>query len=260
MNNAELHPQKPKIAIGKIIVYSMSAFIAVFCIWLIFGQPKSNEGRSINFIIKPLPNNINFLTVLDLQQITDTIIDKENFSKALCEQMLEQNPYIRRAEVYQDLSGKIKCIVTQRKPIARIINANQTHFYLDEDGKKIPVLSGMSARVLVANGYIGEKLLPSDTLKTKTLLAIYEISKFIESELFWKQFTEQLYVDKYNDICLIPKVGSFIIVVGNSDRIAEKFERLKVFITMVLPKVGWEKYQKISVKFKNQIVTTKKEE
>jgi cell division protein FtsQ len=104
---------------------------------------------------------------------------------------------------------------------------------------------------------VSEGLLPADTVKTVTLQEVFKIASTIEVKVFWKQFTEQLYVDKNKDIILIPKVGSFTIVMGDASRLDEKFNDLEVFINNVLPKVGWEKYKQLSVKYKGQVVTVK---
>ncbi len=248
---------KKKFAVSKMVTYILGGLVLLFCLLLIFRRPGGSRPENIEITIKSLPNNINFLSQEDLHKIVDTALQSAHYSKAYCEQLLEKNPYVKRAEVYQDLSGKLKCNIIQRQPIVRIVNAYQSHYYLDKDGVKFPAQTGTSARVVVANGLILEKVNPQDTMKTQTVRNLFAIATYIEQEVFWKQFTEQLYVDKLNDIHLIPKVGSFTIVLGNADRLDEKFKNLKVFITKALPVVGWEKYRTINAKYKNQIVTVK---
>ena len=68
---------------------------------------------------------------------------------------------------------------------------------------------------------------------------------------------EQLYVDNYNDILLIPKVGNHTIVFGSADHIEDKFETLKTFYLKGLNAVGWDQYKKINLKYEGQIVAEK---
>lgn len=257
-NEPQIKKEKKPFAVSKLVTWTLGSLVLVLCLFLIFRKPKTeNPVGSILIEIKALPNNINFLTDADIHQRVDTILEMKNFSKAYCEMVLEKNPYIKRAEIFQDLSGKLKCIITQRQPIVRVINQYQKHYYIDKTGFKFAAQTGTSARVVVVNGNIQEGVNPQDTLKTQIGQDIYAIASFVEQEVFWKQFTEQLYVDKNKDIHLIPKVGSFTIVMGNANNLKEKFENLKIFVTTILPKVGWDKYRTINVKYSNQIVTEK---
>ena len=248
-----------KKSIAVYVKWLLGILFAGVCVFLVIN--KTSNGKKFNEVkieIEPLPNKINFLDEKDIHQIIDSLTDQPDFKKANCEAVLEQNPYIKNAEVFVDLKQNLFCKITQRQPIVRVINSAQQQYYIDKEGTKFNVITGTSARVLVANGYIKEKRSPQDSLYSKTLKEVFKVASYVESELFWKQFTEQLYVDKYNDLILIPKVGSFTIVLGNSERLEEKFSDLKVFITTALPKVGYEKYKTLSVKYKGQIVTKKK--
>jgi len=260
MQNQPLNPPKKKsTSIGKYLVWVLAAILVLVCLFLVFN--KASNGKKFNDVeieITPLPNKINFLTEKDIHAIIDTLTARSSFNKAYCEKVLEQNPYIKNAEIYVDLKQHMFCRITQRQPIIRVVNSRQSQYYIDKQGTKFSVITGTAARVLVANGSIHEKRIPQDSLRTKVLQDVFKIASYIENDLFWKQFTEQLYVDKYKDVILIPKVGSFTIVLGNAERLDQKFSDLKVFIKKALPKVGWDKYRSLSVKYKGQIVTVKK--
>lgn len=250
--------KRTKRSVAIYIKWFLGIILGLVCVYLVFN--KTNNGsqfKEVKIEIEPLPSKINFLNEKDIHQIIDSLTDQPDFKKANCEAVLEQNPYIKNAEVFVDLKQNLFCKITQRQPIVRVINNLQQQYYIDKEGTKFNVITGTSARVLVANGFISEKRSPQDSLYSKTLKEVFNVASYIESNLFWKQFTEQLYVDKYNDLILIPKVGSFTIVLGNSERLEEKFSDLKIFITTALPKVGWEKYKTLSVKYKGQIVTKK---
>jgi cell division protein FtsQ len=66
-----------------------------------------------------------------------------------------------------------------------------------------------------------------------------------------------LFVDNYNDILLIPKVGNHSIVFGSAEHLDSKFARLLTFYKKGLNAVGWQKYQHINLKFEGQIVAEK---
>ena len=48
------------------------------------------------------------------------------------------------------------------------------------------------------------------------------------------------------------------IVLGSFADFEEKLDNLRLFYEKAIPKVGWEKYSIISLKYKDQIVCTKR--
>ena len=100
--------------------------------------------------------------------------------------------------------------------------------------------------------------LQSDSLdKNRILFKIYSLAKFINKNKFLNTQIEQIYINKENGIELIPKVGKHLILFGDIDNMEEKFENLIAFYKKGLSKVGWDKYKKINLKYKNQVVCTK---
>jgi cell division protein FtsQ len=60
------------------------------------------------------------------------------------------------------------------------------------------------------------------------------------------------------DIILIPKVGNHSIVFGSALFIEEKFNNLKTVYSKGLNTIGWDKYSRINLKYKGQIVAEKR--
>jgi cell division protein FtsQ len=87
---------------------------------------------------------------------------------------------------------------------------------------------------------------------------IYEFARFVIDDDFWNAQITQVYVNGPNDIELIPRVGSQVILIGNLDDFEKKLEKLKLFYEKALPAEGWNKYKKINLKYSNQIICTKR--
>ncbi len=194
----------------------------------------------------------------------DTLIGKKysEINSANIENLINEMDLVENAEVYTTLTGKMKISVVQRKPILRIINSSNQNFYLDKSGMVMPVSPGYPSRVLVANGSIKQKY--SDTLKInvndeKSVLAkLYKLSSYINNDEFLKAQIEQIYVTKNKEFELVPKVGRQIIIFGDIENMAEKFNKLIVFYHQGMNKTGWDKYKTINLKFENQVVCGKK--
>jgi cell division protein FtsQ len=64
-------------------------------------------------------------------------------------------------------------------------------------------------------------------------------------------------VDLKGDIEMVPRVGNQKIILGSADSLQTKFRNLLVFYKKAIPKVGWDTYKTINLKYANQIVCEK---
>ncbi|WP_237028734.1 cell division protein FtsQ/DivIB [Pedobacter steynii] len=174
------------------------------------------------------------------------------------EKKIKSNPYIALATVYADMDGVIHIEIKQRQPILRVINANGQDYYIDRNGLKMPVSPNFTANVLVANGNVMEHFTGRvDTLITKLARDLYETSLFIKKDTLWDAQIEQLFVNDKADIELIPRVGNQRIILGSADSLQVKMRNLLAFYKQAMPKVGWDTYKTINVKYTNQVVCVK---
>ena len=134
----------------------------------------------------------------------------------------------------------------------------------------MPLSEKYTARVPLANGYIfhreSERLVNTSSKNSfanadstgSAIANVYDVAKFISQNDFWSAQIEQIYVNPGGDLELIPRVGRHSIILGDSKDIEEKFSRLFLFYAKGLNKTGWDKYKTINLKFKDQVVCTKK--
>lgn len=185
----------------------------------------------------------------------------------LLEKILKNNPFVANAEVFSTIDGKVSISISQRRPLVRIINNADEQYYIDSEGKYMPLSEKYTARVVVANGHIlnryGEKevmtkekcddCFPSQRISGE----IFKVASFIDNDPFWKAFVEQIYVTADQELELIPKVGDFKILIGDSSNLELKLKTLLVFYKKALSRVGWDKYSVINLKYKDQVVCTR---
>lgn len=174
------------------------------------------------------------------------------------ENRLKANPFIEYAKVYADMDGVVHVQIRQREPLLRVINMANVHFYIDGKGLKMPVSDNYTARVLVVNGFIDEDFSGKvDTIKSKLVKDLYDAALFIKADTLWDNQVEQLFVELNGDIEIVPRVGDHKIILGNTDSLQTKFRNLLLFYKKAMPKVGWETYKTINLKYINQIVCEK---
>ena len=173
-------------------------------------------------------------------------INRVNTNKI--EKELLKNQMIARVEAYKTPSGMIKLEVEQKIPILRVISP-RGNYYVDNLGSTMPVSRRYVAHVPVVSGYVEKELAVTD---------LYKFALFLQENDFWNNQIEQIYVHPDNEVELIPRVGNHRIVLGSFADFEEKLDNLRLFYEKAIPKVGWEKYSIISLKYKDQIVCTKR--
>ena len=185
------------------------------------------------------------------------------------EKVIYTNPWVRTAQAYLSLDGVMQIDIDVRAPLVRIINANGESFYLDTEGKLMLWSTKFTPRVLVANGNIKETfavwyktsiqdILKDDSIQKITVLDdIYKMANYIAVDPFWEAQISQLTVNANNDLELIPEVGDHTIIFGDVNEMKEKFNKLKVFYSDGLNHTGWNVYDTLNLKFKDQVVCTK---
>lgn len=159
------------------------------------------------------------------------------------------SPYLYDCKAGTSISRNVVVFASQRRPIVRV--CTQEEYYLDESGHRVPVSEVGSFDVVVASGNIPTRGKGHNDVWT---LADYLYRHPDLSPLF-----DQIYRDNKGDLFLTPKMGNHVVQLGNVDNLDEKFHNLMAFYTRGLPQVGWEKYSQVSVKYRGQVVCTKRQ-
>jgi cell division protein FtsQ len=240
--------------------------IGLFLLFAFLAIKQTSEALKINSIEVAIDQSVD-LSFIDSNKVLDIVREvvktpiigssKKQFNLALVERRLEAYPFIDKADVVIDFSGKLLIKIIQREPILRIINAQGMSYYVANNGYKMPLHFDFTPRVMVATGNITETLVDSAFVKSPMLKDLLLIANYCSANEFWRAQIEQLFVDNYNDILLIPKVGNHSIVFGSAEHLDSKFARLLTFYKKGLNAVGWQKYQQINLKFEGQIVAEK---
>ena len=196
-----------------------------------------------------------FITLRDIEstlkreKLLPVDVKQKDINIRKMEETLEKSPFVKDAECYITAGGKVKIDLYQRIPLMRVMSSNGDNYYIDNEGKVMKA-NGKPVHVAIATGYIDRKFAQEK---------LYELARFLKSDEFWDAQIEQINVTTKQEIELVPRVGNHILFIGKPEMYETKFKKLKAFYTEGLNKVGWNKYERISVEFNNQIICTKKE-
>ncbi len=188
------------------------------------------------------PESVNKLLILNSDTLTS--IGKETLVLKEMEKRLLENPMIKAAEVYVTIDGVLGVKLEQRNPIARV--KGSPDFYLDEDGKKMPMSSVHSARVPIISG-----------LNEDYFLEVTHLVNEISKDEFMKEYVVGMDVDSNGEIKLIVRKNNFKVLFGKSEDIENKFQKFKAFYKLTKQDSLLESYGLVNLKFANQVVATK---
>jgi cell division protein FtsQ len=181
-----------------------------------------------------------------------------DFNLGSLENNLLSNPWIREAELYFDNREVLNIIIRERKPIARLINADGSSFYIDSAGKLLPLLDQVPLRLTVFTGFRNPKRWnAADSLLMKE---VRMMATFISGHPFWNAQIPQVDITPDMQFELMPLVGDHIIRFGRAADLDLKFDNLYVFYKQVLHKAGLRKYSVVDVRYKNQVVAVNRGE
>ncbi len=180
------------------------------------------------------------------------------------EDSLAQTPWVDNIDAYTDIDGNLIINIRESKPVLRVFNQFGRSFYLDNKGKILPLSQQYAPRLLIANGYIQTNPMPghhniNDTIYKKSdLKKLLAISKSINQYKLLPSMVSEIYLNSQYEFDLIPTIGDQIIRLGDTTNLTHKLENLVIFYKKSMVYEGWDNYKTINLKYKNQIVCTKK--
>ena len=185
---------------------------------------------------------------------------KLRFNLNQMEQLLEQNVWVKDAQVYFDNRDILRVSVKERVPIARVFTASGRSFYIDDHTQLMQLSDKVSTKLPVFTGFPDKKRLSNtDSL---LLTDIKEAALYISGHAFWSSQVTQLHISSCGPACwemdMIPLVGDHVVKLGDGQDIGQKFDRLYTFYKQVLAKTGFDHYSSIDVRYTGQVVATKR--
>lgn len=170
------------------------------------------------------------------------------------EDYLMTNPYLRQADVFLGASGKLVLRLHQRLPLMRVVDNAGRHWYMDTDTVRMPVSRHFTARVPLVNGDFPV----TDDVHTWPVKELFDIGLLLQENEFMGSLIDQIYVERPDKIWLVPRLGPSRILLGSTEMLEDKADRIERFYKKALPSTGWDAYSYIDTRFAGQIVAKKR--
>jgi cell division protein FtsQ len=144
----------------------------------------------------------------------------------------------------------------QRVPLVRIMPDGREGFYLDTEGKVLPLSTKFVPHIMLVSGNI--EIPDKGGLMGEQLKEIFRFCSFVTAHPFWSDQIVQLYVNRRGEYELIPRVGAHQILLGGMEQWERKLRNLELLYNQGLSNYGWNSYQTINLKYTNQVICTKR--
>ena len=237
---------KNKWRILKILVtVILFGFLLSFSLQRFSDAPM--EQVSVNLVELQESEKVYFIDEKEIRNL----IKKSNPTKKIgdidipaLEKKISRLPSIDSANVYLNLNGRLNVDIVQRVPVFRL-NKNGNDFYVDRKGNEFPVSRIYSHPCMLVTGNV----------KKEEYILLAELIDKINQDPFSKKYFIGISKVK-KDYNLLTSEGNFKVEIGNLENIEFKVKGFKTFAEKFLVFQDQNKYNKVSVKYDNQIVTT----
>ncbi len=171
----------------------------------------------------------------------------KNIDYRAVETAIAQNPFVSFVSCYAMPNGTLRVDVRQREPKLRVMS-DFGNYYIDSERRRMPTSTRFSAYVPVVSGVIDEKFLVGE---------LFDFVEEMQSDDFWSSQITQIVIGAHNEVSLVPRVGNHLILLGKLENVEQKLDKMMIFYRKGLPNIGWNRYRKIDLRYKNQVVCTK---
>lgn len=164
------------------------------------------------------------------------------------ESALRASDRIERVNVALLNNGTLAIDVVPMVPVARVFDVSGS-YYINTEGKRISADPRYHVDVPVVVGEFSEKYPPARLLPLLSHIAANPVLDALVSTV--KQEAD-------GNILIIPTIRGHVINFGDTSLVDNKFDRLRRFYRKVMPVRGWETYDTLAVKWRGQVVATRR--
>lgn len=173
-----------------------------------------------------------------------------------------QNPFIRDVELMRDPPRTLRVRVTERRPIAMLINVQMGDWLLDEDGFVLPPQRGtrsLAAQDLPvitgADGTLG-RLAPGVRVLERRVqrgLQVLRDIRAIDAKLL--HLFSEIHLAQPRDLVLYTMEGGVPVILGQGERLPEKMKAFRTFWENVAMKYDPASLEYVDLRWREQVVT-----
>ncbi|WP_313383883.1 cell division protein FtsQ/DivIB [Chishuiella sp.] len=163
------------------------------------------------------------------------------------EQRVSENPFVDSVQVNKNINGVIRLDIVANKAVARV-KTPKNEFYLTNNGEKMPLSKLSSANVILISGDVK----PNEYEDLSKFVIALKEDDLLKNHIIAIEKKGQRSYD------LLVNSGNYYIELGTLNNFDQKLHNLDLFYNQYIDYIGTEDYEKLSLKFVNQVVATKR--
>lgn len=174
----------------------------------------------------------------------------ENIDLRELENYLSRFSNFENVECSFNPDSRLRISITPIKAEVRVFEEEGSSFYVNRAGKRINA---------DAEFFIDVPVLIASKATDPFIPDALPVIRFVGDDPELGKLIAAFKIDGAHDVILIPKLHGHVINFGDSTRMEQKKQAILTAYRTVLPVKGWNTYDTISVKFRNQIVASRRD-
>lgn len=250
------------------IINGVSAALLTACLVLAYMSGVSCRAplKCTGLNIEIADSSINrFVSKADIRKYLDKEYGEyiglplDSIDLAKVERIIDGRSAVNKSQAFTTRDGNLNIVVTQRTPLVRF-QKSDGGFYADAEGFLFPLQSSYASRVQVIDGEIplkansGYKGELTDEKEKAWLKNVLNVVSYMENSRIWKDKIVQISVCDGGELVMVPRIGKERIHFGQPDNIEEKFRKMELYYTGIVPAKGDKEYSKVSLEYEGQII------
>lgn len=152
-------------------------------------------------------------------------------------------------ECVKTTGGMLDIKIQPMVPAIRVFDGDRS-YYINKSGKVIESKP---------NFFVDVPLVSGNFSNTFTPMHVLPLVRFIEKDKVLSKLVSMIEAKDADNLILIPRIHGHVINFGDTNYLAEKRRALLTVYRKVMPYKGWNEYDTISVKFRGQVVATRRD-
>lgn len=241
-----------KKILGWVILVVLMAYVVAAAIWAHAEASKNAcTGIDIHIVEGYTTDSVSRKGIMEeINRYPEKIVGAQipTINTRKLEQYLQSFPQFEDIVCTFSTTGRLNVKVTPMVPELRIFE-DSASYYINKEGKRMASKASFFVDVPVVRGKFTNKFKPADVLP---------VTRFISSDPFLRNLVGMVEAKDADNIILVPRIHGHVINFGDTNRLSEKRQALLAVYKKVMPYKGWEEYDTISLKFKGQVVATRR--
>ncbi len=180
-----------------------------------------------------------------------TGVSPDSLNYDVIRDQIEKIPFVKRARIKMNPGGTMIINITERDPIALLINGSHSSF-VDAEGIKLSVKPGSLSMLPILYGFDVQPL--SDTLNSDAFEKVSAFLVQLQNQLVANATISEVAWSDENGIVALTNNSGIKLIFGK-EHYQRRLRNWEAFYAQVIPHKGVDKMQSVNLSFKKQIVT-----